>query len=170
MNKPDKNVTPLRPKSASAELLQLLRDSDPLPPEDPLSDEIVLRSETKFRVRFGLGFKWGERHREALIQLKHRKDMTDTEIRLFRHTGSLRKTRSGVKLTTSVWFAAWGSVQVLCLGVLFGPAVLASWHNLLFAPVHYYKAWLMLLAIATLGYLLYWSQVKPWCVSRYLRP
>lgn len=168
MSDPDDKVVPLRPKSGKAELLELLRDSDRLPPNDPLSDEIVLHSETQFRIRFGLGFRWGERHRAALIQLKRRKDMTDPEIRLFRRTGSLRKTASGVKLTTSVWFAAWGSIQVLCLGLMFGPAVWAGWHNLVCAPVNY-EAWLMLSGVAMFAYVLYWSQVKPWWISRHLR-
>ena len=172
----DTKVVPMRPVHAGRpldprleELRKILRESDVVLADGDLSDAIVVSDEAKFRQRFGHRFDWGRRHREALIRLKQEKDLTDAEIKLFRHTGNLRRTAHGVRLDASPWVAMWGGMQMLCLGTLLSVTVLAGWHNLLFAPLRYLEAWLTLLGIATLCCLLYWSQIKPWLVHRRLQ-
>lgn len=168
-------VVPIRPQPSNPpldprleELRQILRDSD-VSTADDLCDEAVVNDKSKFRRRFGHGFDWRRRHREALIELKQEWDLTDREIRLFWQTGNLRRTTRGVKLTASPWAAAAGGLQLIYVVPLFSAAILAGWENLLFAPLRYIQVWLMLFGVAVYGFALYWSQIKPWLIQRRLR-
>lgn len=175
MAKKRTNVVPIRPETPRLpldprleEFRQILRESDVDPVVDELCDAAVVQDESKFRRRFGRGFDWRPHHRVALIDLKREYGLTDKEIRFFWTTGSLRKTRHGVKLTASPWAAASGSLQLLYLIPLCSAAVLAGWQNLLTAPSRYLSAWLMLGGMVLYAIALYVSQVKPWLIQRRL--
>ena len=81
------------------ELRRILAQAKPVAGEH--SDDEVIRDEDRFRRRFGPGFRWNRRDRIGLIALKKRYDLTDPEIKLFQHTGNLRRTPFGVILTAS---------------------------------------------------------------------
>lgn len=167
------NIVPIRPEHFRMsldprleELRQILRNADVDPSSDDLSDAAVVNDESKFRRRFGRGFDWRPHHREALIDLKHKHDLTDKEIRLFWETGNLRRTTHGVKLTAGPWAAASAGLQLFYVVPLCLAAMLAGWQNLLFAPLRFLPAWLMLFGIALYGFALYWSQIMPWLIQR----
>lgn len=172
MKEPPSNMTSIsQDPEADArlkEIRQILCDASAAAADVALSDAAVMNDESKFRQRFGRGFDWGRRHREALIELKREHDLTDREIRWFWRSGNLRRTSTGVKLTAGPsWVAAWGVLQLCYLGSLVMTVVLAGWQRLLFTPMHYLPAWLMLLGIVFFVYPLYWMQVKPWLTLRH---
>lgn len=146
------------------ELRRILSQAEPADGE--YSDDEVIRDEGKFRRRFGPGFRWNRRDRIGLVELKERYDLTDSEIKLFQHTGNLRRTAFGVRLVGSPWLALWGWVQIGYLALLFLALVLAAWPNLAATPAKGIK-----LAIASLvlfGFCMcsYWLYVKPWVLKR----
>jgi hypothetical protein len=80
------------------------------------NDEAVLGQERAFKKRFG--FDLNQRRRNQLIDLKHRADLTDREIRLLKRTGSLEFRPSGAEISTSNIIEAWGYVQIAAATVL----------------------------------------------------
>lgn len=163
-------VVPLHPKATAPldprleELRRILSQSEPADSE--YSDDEAIRDEDKFRRRFGPGFRWNRRDRIGLIELKKRYDLTDPEIKLFQHTGNLRRSPFGVMLTASPWIALWGGVQIAVFGVLFLALLLAAWPNLLAAPERAIKPALALLALLGFCFALHWLYVKPWLLRR----
>lgn len=163
-------VVPLHPKATAPldprleELRRILSQSEPADSE--YSDDEAIRDEDKFRRRFGPGFRWNRRDRIGLIELKKRYDLTDPEIKLFQHTGNLRRSPFGVMLTASPWIALWGGVQIAVFGVLFLALLLAAWPNLLAAPERAIKPALAHLALLGFCFALHWLYVKPWLLRR----
>lgn len=160
--KPFNVPEPLDPRLE--ELRRILVQSDPLDGE--YSDDEVIRDERKFRRRFGPGFRWNRRDRIGLIELKMRYDLTDPEIKLFQHTGNLRRTPFGVVLTASPWIALWGGVQIVIFGLLFLALLVAAWPNLEAAPARTIKPVLALIALLGLCIAMHWLYVKPWLLQR----
>ncbi|MCX7071462.1 MAG: hypothetical protein NTW01_10800 [Gammaproteobacteria bacterium] len=160
--KPPKATEQLDPRLE--ELRRILAQSEPADGE--YSDVEVIRNEDKFRRRFGPGFRWNRRDRIGLIELKKRYDLTDAEIKLFQHTGNLRRTPFGVMLTASPWIALWGSVQIAVFGILFLALLLAAWPNLFTTPTKAIKLTLALLVLLGFCVALHWLYVKPWLLRR----
>ncbi|SEP72942.1 hypothetical protein SAMN04488038_101311 [Solimonas aquatica] len=146
------------------ELRRILAQAKPVAGEH--SDDEVIRDEDRFRRRFGPGFRWNRRDRIGLIALKKRYDLTDPEIKLFQHTGNLRRTPFGVILTASPWVALWGSAQIAVFGFLFLVLLLAAWPKLVTAPAAAIKPALALLGLLAFCVGLYWLYVKPWLLRR----
>lgn len=73
-------------------------------------DVAVLEQERAFKKRFG--FDLNQRQRDQLIDLKHRADLTDSEIRLLRRTGSLEFRAAGAEISTSNFVELWGYIQI----------------------------------------------------------
>ena len=174
-NAASQKVVPIRPRarkplgdSRLEEIRRLLGESvpDPDPLDDGQSDARVIEDEEAFRRRFGLGFDWPRRHREALILLKREKDLTDSEIRLFRHTGNLKRTPFGVELAANRWVALWGGLQLVLFGTLFGALCIAAMPNLMVNPVKALRAVIGLGGLLALCYAIFWLYIKPWIVQR----
>jgi hypothetical protein len=150
------------------ELREILANADPHPEAATQvpSDQEVIDDEHAFRRRFGLGFSWPRIHREALIKLKREFDLTDREIRLFRHTGNLKRTPTGVYLDANRWVAAWGWAQLAFFGSLLVVLALVTWPNLVSANPHAWKAVGSMVGIALFCWLIYLTFVKPWTIRR----
>lgn len=80
------------------------------------SDEAVLEQERAFKKRFG--FDLNQRQRNQLIDLKHRADLTDREIRLLKRTGSLVFRSTGAEISTANIVEAWGYAQIVATTLL----------------------------------------------------
>lgn len=148
------------------EVRRLLQEVEPAPDNGPMSDASVIEDGYVFRQRFGYGFNWSRRHREALIQLKHEKELTDAEIKLFRRTGNLLRTPLGIKLTADNWVAVWGILQLaIWIGALIALLVasLLDWETPSFRP---YKAAALSGALLAFCYAIYWLHIKPWFIQR----
>lgn len=170
---PDK-VVPLRPETPKPpsekldprleELRNILAQSQPI--DGAYTDDEVVNDEDKFRKRFGPGFRWSRRDRAGLIALKSRYDLTDSEIRLFHHTGNLHRSVFGVQLNASSWFAMWGGVQL----AIFGPILLLLMAATIFgegaAATVLLKRLIVLLCLSAVCYGIYWVYVKPWRIQR----
>lgn len=154
------------------EMRQILKEAEaepevkPPPEDDELSDERVIASEKKFRKRFGPGFTWNTFHRKALIKLKHEKDLTDPEIRLFHWSGNLRRTPFGVTLSASIWVALWGGVALTPFVLLFLALLIAAWPNLHGATLFALRAVIALSVLGAFCYGIYWFHIEPWRVQR----
>lgn len=167
-------VLPIRPPEKKSlghprldEIRQLLHEAEPASdPEDDLSDDNVIRSRTAFRRRFGIGFDWLPHHRRALIALLLDKGLTDREVKMFRHTGNLKRTPLGVELTANRWIALWGGLQMVTFGTLFGALVIAAVPNVIADPVRALRALIVLGGIAALCYAIFWLYIKPWIVQQ----
>lgn len=140
--------------------------SKPLLDDDELSDEEVIAKEWKFRKRFGPGFTWNSLHRKALIELKHEKDLTDPEIRLFHWSGNLRRTPFGVTLSVSVWVALWGGVALAPFALLFLALLVAGRQNPGGDTLGGLRAGVAFSLLGAFCYGIYWSQIKPWRIKR----
>lgn len=167
-------VVPIRPPRKPLgderleEIRRLLGESVPMPepdPEDDLSDENVVRYRQAFRRRFGIGFDWLPHHRKALIALIHEYGLTDREVKMFRHTGNLKRTPLSVELTANRWIALWGGLQLVVFGTLFGALCVAVVPNLSSDPVRALRAILTLGGLFALCYAIYWLYIKPWIVQ-----
>jgi hypothetical protein len=162
--RPATSPPPLDPRLE--ELRNILSQAQPIDSE--FSDDEVIQDEDKFRRRFGPGFRWNRRHREALMRLKRHYDLTDPEIKLFQHTGNLRRTPFGVQLAASPWIALWGGVQLAVFGLLFLALLFATLPNLVGAPSKAAKPLLGLGGLLLFCYNLYWFYIKPWRLQRQL--
>lgn len=154
------------------EMRQILKEAETEPEvtsalvDDDLSDERVIANEGKFRKRFGPGFTWNSFHRKALIELKHEKDLTDPEIRLFHWSGNLRRTPFGVTLAASGWIALWGGVLLTPFLMLFLALLIAAWPNLHGATLVALQAVIGLSLLGVLCYAIYWFHIEPWRIQR----
>ena len=164
--RPEKSDPPQRLDPRLEEMRRILAQSEPL--DGTYSDEEVIADEGKFRKRFGPGFRWNRRDRIGLIALKKRYDLTDPEIKLFQHTGNLRRTPFGVQLSASPWIALWGGVQLAVFSLFFLALMFAALPNLGAAPSKAVKPLLGLGGLLLFCYLLYWFYIKPWRLQRRL--
>ncbi|TAM22865.1 MAG: hypothetical protein EPN60_16275 [Nevskiaceae bacterium] len=147
---------------------QILREAEPALPDDELSDARVIEDERRFKKRFG--FVWPPAQRAALIRLKHERGLTDPEIRLLRWSGVLRRTPTGVTLTSAVWLALWGSVILGYLALVTLAVLVATVPSIVGgAPisVRYVGAWVLM---GVFGYLIWWFHIEPWRIERRTRP
>ena len=133
---------------------------------DRLAPGRLIEDERAFRRRFGYGFNWPRRHREALIQLKHEMDLTDAEIKLFRHTGNLRRTAFGVQLNASGWMAAFGWVQITLFSVLFGIPIMLACVSFTGSPNQALRIGLVSTGLVGLCFGIYLVYVQPWVIQR----
>ncbi len=170
--KPATNVTPIRRKvsdkppldDALEELRRLLQETEPI--DDALSDNEVIRDEKQFRLRFGPGFDWPKRDRIALIALKHEKDLTDAEIKLFRRTGNLSRGPFGVRLTANRWMAWFGWLQLAYFAALLLAVIAGLNVGMLQSPSRTLGVAVLLLALAGFCFTIYLMYIKPWMVQK----
>lgn len=167
----ESKVVPIRPGQPEVsldprleEIRQLLRDIEPL--GDELSDDRVIEDEKFFRKRFGIGFDWPRRHRLALIELKRDKDLTDAEIKLFRHTGNLRRTPFGVHLGASRWVALWGGFQLALFGILIVGIVIPLAPLVAGSPIKALKLGGVAVTLVSLCWVIYLFYIAPWRIQR----
>lgn len=167
----ESKVVPIRPNQPRPrldprleEMRHLLRDIEPL--GDELSGERVIEDEKLFRKRFGIGFDWPRRHRQALIELKHDKDLTDAEIKLFRHTGNLRRTPFGVHLGASRWVALWGGLQLALFGTLLVGVVIPLAPLVAGSPIKALKLGGVAITLVSLCWVIYLFYIAPWRIQR----
>jgi hypothetical protein len=170
-DKPNTNVTPIRRQSSKPpleapleELRQLLRETEPL--DDDLSDEDVIRDEKKFRRRFGLGFDWPKRDRIQLISLKHEKDMTDAEIKLFRHSGNLTRGPFGIRLSATRWGAWFGGIQLAYFGTLLLALLAGLNTSMLRSPSRAFGVAVLVLGLLGFCITIYLMYIKPWIIQK----
>lgn len=133
-----------------------------------ISDSDALENEDAFRRRFGLGFQWNAKDRRALFKLKNRMQMTDSDIRLFRHTGSLRRSGDRITLDARKRDVLIGGVQIAILILSFGELLLSiaphPWKS-----VNLYLEMIgLIIGNWLLCYLTYWTNIKPWFRQREL--
>ncbi len=170
--KPSNKVTPIRRKTsdkpplddALEELRRLLQETEPL--DDELSDAEVIRDEKQFRRRFGSGFDWPKRDRIALIALKHEKDLTDAEIKLFRRTGNLSRGPFGVRLTASRWAAWFGWFQLAYLTPLLLVLLAGLNANMFRDPGRAMLVIVLLCGVIGFCIAIYLLYIKPWLIQK----
>jgi len=159
---PPRQRPPLDPRLE--EIRQLLQEATPL--DDDLSDEVVIRDNESFRRRFGPGFDWPRFQREALIRLIHEKDLTDSEVKLFRHTGNLIRTPFGVYLGAKRWMAVIGVFQITLFASIFAVTLGVVWPYLFALTDKALKGWVLIAGLAALCYALYLTFILPWTIQR----
>lgn len=170
--KPATKVTPIRRKvsdkppldDALEELRRLLQETEPL--DDELSDDEVIRDEKKFRRRFGPGFDWPKRDRIALIALKHEKDLTDAEIKLFRHTGNLTRGPFGIRLAATRWAAWFGWLQLAYFGALLLALLAGLNATMLRSPSRALGAAVLILGLLGFCITIYLMYIQPWIIQK----
>jgi len=170
--KPVTKVTPIRRKEsgkpplddALEELRRLLQETEPL--DDELSDNEVIRDEKKFRRRFGPGFDWSKRDRIALIALKHEKDLTDAEIKLFRHTGNLTRGPFGIRLAATRWTAWFGWLQLAYFGVLLLALLAGLNASMLRSPSKALGVTVLVLGLLGFCITIYLIYIQPWIIQK----
>lgn len=151
-----------------ATMQALLADAEPGRPYEELAqwDQEAIDVERVFIRRFG--FDWPKRDRAALIDLKHRCDLTDREIRLLRWTGSLRRKNGIVTLDASHGAAIFGKCIIVLMFAEFllsvAAGILGLHHALsLMQAAKLYGAMAFVIALAwavNLGY------IRPWTIRR----
>lgn len=147
------------------ELRDILIAAEPI--DGVPSDEKVVEDEHAFQHRFGRGFYWNRRQREALIRLKREKELTDSEIKLFRRTGNLRPTITGVRLSTSGWAVFWGGTQILYISLFILVVLDLMWLHRTAPAGMLLRAGGLAAALGALSYLIYWTHIKPWRIRRH---
>ena len=176
---PSRKVVPLRPDVPAAkqpstppdrveEMRQILREAEPAPPDDDLSDARVIEDERRFKKRFG--FVWPPAQRAALIRLKHERGLTDPEIRLLRWSGVLKRTPTGVTLASAVWAALWGGVILGYLALLTLAVLIATVPSILGGAPITARSVGVLGLLGVFGYLIWWLHIEPWRIERRTRP
>jgi hypothetical protein len=123
-------------------------------------DRATIEREDLFLRRYG--FDWPRRYREALIRLKHERDLTDREIKLLYRAGCLKRNAHDVRFEASKWlaFAGWALIASLVPTI-----ILVLLEIVMHAPNTVTRGlaelgaagWL--LALVWMGYTFY---VKPW--------
>jgi hypothetical protein len=166
-------VVPLRrelpqPKSSNEntrieEMRQILREAQPTS-DDELSDSRVIENERAFKERFG--FVWPPLQRQALIQLKTEKGLTDPELKLLRWSGNLKRTPFGVTMTSAVWGALWGVVAMGYFSLLFLALFILAWPSFHGPSPAAIRAVLALTVVGLLCYTMYWFHILPWLIQR----
>ena len=170
--KPSNKVTPIRRKvsdkppldDALEELRRLLQETEPI--DDALSDNEVIRDEKQFRLRFGPGFNWSKRDRIALIALKHEKDLTDAEIKLFRHTGNLTRGPFGIRLAATRWAAWFGWLQLAYFGALLLTLLAGLNATMLRSPSRALGAAVLILGLLGFCITIYLMYIQPWIIQK----
>jgi hypothetical protein len=76
-------------------------------------DRAAVEEEDVFRRRFG--FAWPYPYRQALIDLKHKRGLSDREIWWLYHSGSLRRQENGVQFKASWIMAIVGCIAIAAL-------------------------------------------------------
>lgn len=123
-------------------------------------DRATVEREDLFLRRFG--FDWPHRYREALIRLKHQRELSDRETKLLFRAGCLKRSEDDVRFETNRWLAVTGWILIACLSptiVLFVSMI--AMH----APTTFSRG---LAAIGVAGWLLilvwmgYAFYIKPW--------
>jgi hypothetical protein len=166
-------VVPLRPDSTIPqpahrdlrveEMRQIFREAERTS-ADELSDERVIEDERAFKRRFG--FVWPLSQRQALMQMKKEKQLTDPEIKLLRWSGNLKRTPFGVTMASAVWGALWGCVLLSYFVLLFFVLLIAGWPNLHGGSLSALRAGLAFATIGLLCYAIYWFHIEPWRIQR----
>lgn len=87
-------------------------------------DREAIEDEKMFIRRFG--FDWPRSDRVALLELKHRCDLTDREIRLLKWTGSLKCKGGVVTITSNRGMAIFGKCLIAVMCIEFVLVMLAS--------------------------------------------
>lgn len=108
-----------------AEMKAVFRDAEPEPRSVigiAARDREAIDDEQTFNRRFG--FDWPLDDRNAVIELKHRLDLTDREIRLLKWTGNLRRKHGVVTLASARWAAIFGRCLAGCAFFEFAVIVL----------------------------------------------
>lgn len=171
IEKPISKVTPIRSQSSKPpleapleELRRLLQETEPL--DDNLSDEEVIRDEKKFRRRFGVGFDWHKRDRIRLIALKHEKDLTDSEIKLFRHSGNLTRSPFGIRLSATRWGAWFGGIQLAYFGTLLLALLAGLNASMLRSPSRALGVAVLILGLLGFCITIYLMYIKPWIIQK----
>lgn len=146
----------------------LLADAEPSRPHDEQArrDQEAIDVEEVFIRRFGCD--WPKRERASLIDLKHRCDLTDREIRLLRWTGSLRHKNGIVTLNASHGAAIFGKCIIVLMFAEFllsvSAGILGLHHALsLVQATKLYGAMSVVIALAWTVNL---SYVRPWTIRR----
>lgn len=135
--------------------------------DDELPDELVIRDRTSFRRRFGPGFDWPRRQREALVRLIHEKDLTDSEIKLFRRTGNLIRTPFGVRLAASnKWVLLIGVVQLVLFTLMLAGTLAIVWPHLFALNQKAVSAWGLVISFAAFCVCFYLVYILPWLILR----
>lgn len=86
--------------------------------EDPIdqADRAAIDNEEVFLKRFR--FDAPRVHRQQVIDLKHRVDLTDREIRFLATVGGFAFGENEARISAPLVLTLWGSLQLLCLWVL----------------------------------------------------
>lgn len=152
----------------TAEMRSILGDA----PSDALStarqaeqDREAIADERTFIRRFG--FDWPRKDRIALLDLKHRCDLTDREIRLLRWTGSLRREDNVVTVTSSRGIAIFGKCVIVVMFAEFALMVLAGLglHHPLPA-LQVAKLYVALVIVIALAWGIDLGYIRPWTIRR----
>jgi len=123
-------------------------------------DRATVEREDLFLRRYG--FDWPRRYREALIRLKHERDLTDREIKLLYRAGCLKRNAQGVRFVASRWNAFAGWVLIACLSptiILFVLGVATHVPTTLMRGLAAFVVAAWLLILVWLGYTFY---IRPW--------
>ncbi|MEL0028196.1 MAG: hypothetical protein VW625_05975 [Perlucidibaca sp.] len=168
----DANVRalPTRPPRAKLdprleELRSILQASEPAEvPAD--SDAALINDGYLFQKRFGPGFNWPRRHRMALLKLIQQTGLSDREVRLFRHTGNLRRTPRSVELAATGGMALIGASQIGFWGgfaLMLAIALALDFGSSSRLPLRVVAA---VAVLSGASYLLYICSIKPWITQR----
>lgn len=130
-------------------------------------DRQVIVDERAFIARFG--FDRPRRYRESLIQLKHTKDLTDREIRLLKHTGSLRFDARGVRLAASHSIAIFGRMVIGWLGLQMIYAWDLATHSTIHTPFLMLRFAALMLLLMGIGWGIHQIYVRPWLIQQRTR-
>ena len=123
-------------------------------------DRATVEREDLFLRRFG--FDWPHRYREALIRLKHERELSDREIKLLFRAGCLKRSADDVRFEANRWLAVTGWILIACLSptIMLFVSMIA-----MHAPTTFSRG---LAAIGVAGWLLilvwmgYAFYIKPW--------
>lgn len=171
----ESKVVPLRPKPSKPpapergvenrldEMRRILLESE-RHDDDELSDERVMENERAFKRRFG--FLWPPSQRRALIELKRKLELTDSEVKLLRWSGVLKRTPLGVTLTSGTWLALWGGVILIYLGLLFAAVFVAAWPALESGATISPRVGVATALLTAFFYLVWWFHIEPWRIKR----
>lgn len=152
----------------SAEMQELLAGVEPERSrnEQTRLDQETIEDERIFIQRFG--FDWPRRDRVALLELKHRCDLTDREIRLLNWTGSLRRRDGIVILISSRGAAIFGKCLIVLMCVEFllvvGGGLLGLHHALSFMQAG--RVYIALVVVIALVWGVNLGYVRPWTIQR----
>lgn len=150
------------------EIRQLLRDAEPVAEPSALQrlDTAAIEDRRTFKHRFGRD--WPLRHhRAALIQLRRERDWTDSEIKLFLITGTLRRGPFGVQPSADSWTAAFGSILIASMMLLVVAIVGTVLAQLVpWSSVTAIRAAGDVVLFLSFAWIVYQWHVRPWRIQR----